>query len=146
MPVQSPDFRRTVAKQMEDYRQRMALQIKRERLRHGQRPQDIAYKINVDKRTYERWEEGEVSPQPPNLKALADEWGVDIEILRPDLQREAEMLSRIEVKIDRLLKHLELPIEVDLSESPEQVLAEIEQLENEQAESKGIANGQVGDG
>lgn len=107
MPVQSPDFRRTVAAQMEDYKRRMADQIKRERLKHGQRPADIAYKIGVDKRTYERWEEAEVTPQPPNLRALADEWGLAIEDLRPDLLGEADQFNRIEQKLDRVLAWME---------------------------------------
>jgi len=107
MPVQSPDFRRTVAAQMEDYKRRMAATIKRERLRHGQKPSDVAYKIGVDKRTYERWEEAETAPQPPNLRALAEEWDLDVSDLRPDLQAEADQLNRIEQKLDRVLKRWE---------------------------------------
>jgi transcriptional regulator with XRE-family HTH domain len=107
MPVQNPDFRRSVAAQMEDYKRRMAQTIKRERLRHGQKPADIAYKIGVDKRTYERWEEAETAPQPPNLRALADEWELDVSDLRPDLQGEAERLTRIEQMLIRLLAQAE---------------------------------------
>lgn len=107
MPVQSPDFRRTVAAQMEDYQRRMAANIKRERLRHGQKPADVAYKIGIDKRTYERWEEAKTAPQPGNLKELADEWGIDVSDLRPDLEAETARLTRIEQMLVRLLARAE---------------------------------------
>lgn len=121
MPVQNPNLRHTVALQMENYKARLAQNMKRERLRHGQKPSDVAYKLGIDKRTYERWEEAETSPQPSNLKALADEWMTTVDALRPDLQAEAEQLNRIEAKLDRLLQAADLPTDF------ETVTAELEQ-------------------
>lgn len=103
LPVQSPDLRRTVALQMEQYKERLAQNMKRQRLLNGQKPADIAYLIGVDKRTYERWEEAETAPQPTNLKALADQWKTTVDALRPDLQAEGDQLNRIEKKLDRVL-------------------------------------------
>ena len=107
MPVQNPNLRHTVALQMERYKERLAANMKRERLRHGQKPADIAYKIGIDKRTYERWEEAATAPQPENLKALADEWATTVDSLRPDLQAEADQLDRIERMLVALLARAE---------------------------------------
>lgn len=128
MPVQSPDLRRTVALQMERYKERLALNMKRERLKHGQKPADIAYRIGVDKRTYERWEEGSTAPQPGNLKQLADEWTTTVDALRPDLQAETDQLNRIEAKLDRLLVAADLPVDFEtVVEELEQTIDEVDQ-------------------
>lgn len=92
---------------MADYRKRIAQKMRLERERRGQRPIDVAYAIGVDKRTYERWEGAEVEPRLSNLRALAEEWGVEIKDLRPDLEAEEEQLSRIEEKLDALLEWAE---------------------------------------
>jgi transcriptional regulator with XRE-family HTH domain len=107
---------------MDGYRSRLARNMERERLRHGQSAEEIARKIDVNKRTYERWEEGEREPQPKNLLALAEAWEVQIDDLRPDLRREAETLDRIELKLNQLLTAAGLPID------PEKVAEQLERV------------------
>lgn len=112
MPSQLPAFGLTVAARMEGYRERLAVNITRERKRRGESPMDLAFAIGVDKRTVERWEAGEREPQTKKLKALADHWSVDVGDLRPDLEAEEralrDQLDRIEAKLDALLRVLDV--------------------------------------
>lgn len=112
MPWEIPAFRRNVARQMEECKQRLAERIaeniQRERLKHGQNPGDVAYRIGVNPRTYERWEEATTIPQPHNFKALAEEWEVEITDLRPDLEAEQRQLDHIEHMLEALLDHFGL--------------------------------------
>lgn len=111
----------------------MAATMKRQRLLHGQKPADIAYKIGVDKRTYERWEEGKTAPQPRNLKDLADQWQIKVTDLRPDLEAEAARLARIEEKLDRLLEAAGLPTDVT---APPEVEADPEAADQAMADEE----------
>lgn len=137
--VQFPTFRHTVARQMADYRSRLARNIERERLRHGQNTEDIARQIDVTKRTFERWEEDASAPQPANLLALAEAWGVEIDDLRPDLKREAETLARVEAKLDLLLVRAGLPVDFEsVVRTLETTIAEVGQPKD----STGLHNGE----
>jgi transcriptional regulator with XRE-family HTH domain len=129
MPSQLPAFRLTVAARMEDYRERMAANIARERRRRGESPLEIAVAIGVDKRTVERWEAGEREPQTKKLRALADHWQVAITDIRPDLEAEErelrDQLGRIEAKLDALLVHAGLDA-AEIAIAAEQSLRVIE--------------------
>lgn len=107
LPGIAPALRRKLAREMEDYRDRVAERIKRQRLSRGQDPIDVAYAIGVNVRTYERWESGERLPQLANFRRLAEEWGVQISDLRPDLEAEAEQLQRLEEKVDAMVETME---------------------------------------
>lgn len=109
MPSQLPAFRLTVAARMEDYRERMAANIARERKRRGETPLELAVAIGVDKRTVERWETGEREPQIKKLRGLAEHWHIPVTQIRPDLEAEErdlrDQLNRIEAKLDALVAH-----------------------------------------
>lgn len=102
MPSLAATFRASLARQMEGYKERVAANVKRQRLRHGQEVMEVAYRIGVDKRTYERWEGAETAPRLGNFQALADLWDVEISDLRPDLEAEADQLQRLEEKVDEI--------------------------------------------
>lgn len=103
MPSLAATFRTSLARQMEGYKDRVAANVRRQRLRHGQEVMEVAYRIGVDKRTYERWEEAKTTPRLGNFQALADLWEVEISDLRPDLEAEADQLQRLEAKLDEAL-------------------------------------------
>ena len=118
MPSLAATFRASLARQMEGYKERVAASVKRERLRHGQEVMEVAYRIGVDKRTYERWEGAETTPRLGNFQALADLWDVEISDLRPDLEAEQDQLQRLEEKVDELQEAMD-----DLVEAASLLLA-----------------------
>lgn len=96
---------------MAGYKERIADEIKRQRVLHGEDPLDVAYAIKVNPRTYERWESAEREPRLSNLRALASHWEVEIADLRPDLEAEEKQLERLEGKLDLIIEHLGLEAE-----------------------------------
>jgi transcriptional regulator with XRE-family HTH domain len=113
MTVQCPPFRRSVALQMDGYRERMAEAIRNARASSGLGPGELADRVGVSHKTVERWENGKASPQHANLRSLAKTLGVEVDDLRPDLPPDQDTLERIEAKLDRLLLHAGLPVNFD---------------------------------
>lgn len=95
-------LRHRLAAQMEGYKDRIASQIRRQRLLHGQEPMEVAYKVGVDKRTYERWEAGQSVPRTSNFRALSALWEVPMSDLRPDLEAEGERLEQLESQVEEI--------------------------------------------
>lgn len=128
MTVQRPAFRTSVALAMEGYKERMADNIRKAREAKALGPGEVADKIGVSARTVERWEGGESAPQRPNLRKLAELFGVEVDDLRPDLPPDAETLERIEAKLDLLLANAGLPTQFDeVVEGLERTIAELGQ-------------------
>lgn len=107
-----PAFSATVAEQMGDYRERIAERIRIELGRRGEQPKDLAYRIDVHPRTVENWlsrdPKKQRKPQGKHLKAVADDFGIPIEELNPDLAAEEqalrEWMERVEQKLDQLIE------------------------------------------
>lgn len=89
-------------------RDRVGRKIRAARLKQGMEPRDLAYALNVNDRTLERWENGEVYPQLRNRKAVAEKLPtLTLDDLQPDLEAEErelrDQLDRLEGMLQQLL-------------------------------------------
>lgn len=101
---QSPVLRLTVARQMADYRKRLAERLENEREGQSLSRETLALKAGVSDKTIKRIEEQKVDrPRPVTIRRLADALKVEPSDLAPPEELEADQLNRIEQKLDRLL-------------------------------------------
>lgn len=95
----------------------MGLRIKELRESRGYRQQWIADQVGVQLRTYQFWQQGKIPPSGQNLTNLAKLFGVTPKyILRgdtPDPFGSDHQIDRIEAKLDRLLRALEIDPRTD---------------------------------
>lgn len=121
---QSPALRLTVARQMADYRKRLAERLENERESKSLSRETLAIKAGVSDKTIKRIEEQRVArPRPVTIRRIADALGIEPALLAPPEELEEDQLNRIERKLDRVLRLLEgqagQEVEADLDGSDE---------------------------
>lgn len=105
---QSPDLRTTVARQMADYRRRMAERIEQGMAAQSISRETLAARADVSEKTIKRLlEEKTENPRPVTIRRIAKALKVPPSELRPPPELEADQLNRIERKLNRLLEWAE---------------------------------------
>lgn len=85
-----------------------AEQLRHHRALAGLNQSDVAHRVGVELRTYQRWEAGERMPYKGNVRALAEALDVDIEVFTGSLNT-SDSLLRIEqavIENNRLIRQL----------------------------------------
>ena len=96
----------SVHKAMALTKDQFAEQIRHHRALRGLNQSDVAYKVGVELRTYQRWEAGERMPYKRHVLALARALDIDVEVLTGTLST-SDTLLRIEQAVsenNRLLR------------------------------------------
>jgi transcriptional regulator with XRE-family HTH domain len=100
-----PGLRLTLARQMADYRERMATRIQEERKAQSLSREELASRAGVSYKTIKRIEERKVGdPRAVTIRRIAEGLKIDATELKPAVEQEESQLERIEEKMDRILR------------------------------------------
>jgi transcriptional regulator with XRE-family HTH domain len=111
---QFPGLRLTLARQMADYRERMATRIAEEREAQSLSREALAHRSGVSYKTIKRIEERKSGrPRAITVRRLAEGLGIDPTELKPPVEAEEDQLDRIEAKLNRLLEAAGLPVDLE---------------------------------
>lgn len=121
---------------MAAHQQRMGQLFAEARADVGITQEEAARRIGVGYRTYQKWEEGRVSPYPRNLKSASKVFGRTVEELGGEPLEEyiPDQLDRIETKLNQLLEAAGLAGDAD--ESDEALAARLAALGREPKEQE----------
>jgi transcriptional regulator with XRE-family HTH domain len=133
---QFPGLRLTLARQMADYRERMATRILEERKSQSLSREALAHKSGVSYKTIKRIEErkNDGEPRAVTIRRLAEGLGIDPTELRPPVEQEEDQLNRIEQKLDRVLELLE-------RQASEEIEADLDELDEDRGRRQAGASG-----